>query len=50
MIEQKRKMEEERRKFQEAQKEAQKSQQELILNRRGKSRPRLSFEIKQVAQ
>lgn len=46
MIEQKRKMEEERRALERAQKKAEKLQQEAILNRKGNSRAKLSFEIK----
>ena len=45
MIEQKRKMEEERRALEKAQRKAQKAQQDVILNRKGGSRPRLSFAI-----
>ena len=46
MIEAKRKMEEEKRAYENAQKKAEKLQQEAILNRRGNSRPRLTFELK----
>lgn len=45
MIEQKRKMEEERRALEKAQRKAQKAQQDVILNRKGANRPRLSFSI-----
>jgi len=45
MVEQKRKMEEERRALEKAQKKAQKAQQEVILNRKGATRPKLSFAI-----
>lgn len=45
MIEQKRKMEEERRALEKAQRKAQKAQQDVILNRKGSNRPRLSFTI-----
>lgn len=46
MIEQKKKIEEERRALEKAQKKAEKLQQETVLNRKGNSRSRLSFELK----
>ena len=39
-------MEEERRLLDRAQRKAEKTQQEIVLNRRGTTRPRLSFDIK----
>lgn len=39
-------MEEERRQLEKAQKKAEKSKQEIVLNRKGNTRPRLSFDIK----
>jgi arginine/glutamate-rich protein 1 len=46
MIEQRRKIEEERKALEVVQKNAEKVQQEAILNRRGTSRPKLSFGLK----
>lgn len=45
MIEQKRKMDEERRALEKAQQKANKAQQDIILNRTGATRQRLSFNI-----
>lgn len=45
MVEQKRKMEEERKALEKTQRKAQKAQQDVILNRKGGNRPRLSFAI-----
>lgn len=45
MVEQKRKMEEERRALEKAQRKAQKAQQEVILNKKGMTRAKLSFAI-----
>ena len=45
MIEQKRKMEEQRRALEKAQKKTIKAQQDIVLNRKGGNRARLSFSI-----
>ena len=45
MVEQKRKMEEERRALEKAHKKAIKAQQDVVLNRKGGNRARLSFSI-----
>ncbi len=45
MIEQKRKMEDERRALEKAHKKAIKAQQNIVLNRKGGNRAKLSFSI-----
>lgn len=45
MVEQKRKMEEERRALEKAHKKAIKAQQDVVLNRKGGTRAKLSFAI-----
>ena len=45
MVEQKRKMEEERRALEKAHKKALKAQQDVVLNRKGATRAKLSFAI-----
>ncbi len=45
MVEQKRKMEEERRALEKAHKKAIKAQQDVILNKKGGNRAKLSFAI-----
>ena len=45
MVEQKRKMEEDRRALEKAQRKAIKAQQDVVLNRKGGNRAKLSFSI-----
>lgn len=45
MVEQKRKMEEDRKALEKAHKKAIKAQQDVVLNRKGGNRARLSFSI-----
>lgn len=45
MVEQKRKMEEDRKALEKAQRKAIKAQQDVVLNRKGGNRARLSFSI-----
>ena len=45
MVEQKRKMEEDRRALEKAQRKAIKAQQDVVLNRKGGTRAKLSFSI-----
>ncbi len=50
MVEQKRKMDEERRALEKAQRKAQKAHQDVILNRKGQTRAKLSFAITPKAE